>query len=76
MIEAKTAILVTTPTVAMFLHLELGVCAVLARSLRVHSLAHGGFAQVHHTKTNTMSVFALLRQPCAVLARSLRAQGF
>ena len=36
------------------------------------------FAQAYHTikLTNTMSVSEPLRQPCAVLARSLRAQGF
>ena len=61
----------------IFLHLELGACAVLAGSLRAHSLAHNGFrAGSSHYKTNTMSVFEPLRQPCAVLARSLREQGF
>ena len=34
------------------------------------------FTQAHPTKTNTMGVFKPLRQPCAVLARSLRVQGF
>ena len=52
-------------------------CAELARACARTVWLTMVFAQAYHTiKTNTMSVFEPLRQPCAVLARSLRAQGF
>ena len=58
----------------IFLHLELGACAALARSLRAHSLAHNGFAQAHHTKTKYHERFRTLaptlRRACAELVRA------
>ena len=61
----------------IFLHLELGACAVLARACARTFWLTMAFAHSHHIKTSTItSIFEPLRQPCAVLARSLRAQGF